>query len=126
MLFHDEVRPTKDVPTGGKKPSTKELDKAVAIVEELATEWDPDRYTDCYRERLKRVIEAKRKRRTIEAPSPEREPSPVPDLMDALERLRAGEDPRAEAHGADEDSGGQRSRGRGGRRGARKRTKASN
>jgi DNA end-binding protein Ku len=99
MLFHDETRLTKDVPTGGKKPSKKQLDNAIAIVEELSTAWDPEGYTDCYRERLKRVIDAKRKRKTIEVPKPEKEPDPVPDLMAALEvtleRLRQGEDPRA-------------------------------
>ncbi len=98
MLFHDEVRPSKAVPTGGKKPSREQLEGAVAIVEELSTEWDPGSYTDCYRERLKRVIDAKRKRKTIEVPKPEKEPDPVPDLMAALEatleRLRQGEDPR--------------------------------
>jgi DNA end-binding protein Ku len=86
MLFHDEVRPTKDIPTGGKKPTKKQLDNAVAIVEELSADWDPESYKDCYRERLKRVIDAKRKRKTIEIPSPEKEPSPAPDLMAALER----------------------------------------
>ncbi len=99
MLFHDEVRPTKEIPTGGKKPAKKALDTAVAIIEELSTDWDPESYEDCYRERLKRVIDAKRKRRTIHAPKQEEEPGPVPDLMAALERslerLRDGEDPRA-------------------------------
>ena len=100
MRFDDEVRPTKGIPTGGKKPSRKQLDNAVAIVEELSTSWEADRYEDCYRERLRRVIDAKRRRKTVEAPSPEKEPDPAPDLMDALERtlerLRRGEDPRAE------------------------------
>jgi DNA end-binding protein Ku len=86
MLFHDEIRPTKDIPTGGKKPSKKPLDAAVAIIEGLSTDWEPDRYQDCYRERLKRVIDAKRKHKTIEVPKPEKEPEPVPDLMAALER----------------------------------------
>jgi DNA end-binding protein Ku len=107
MLFHDEVRPTKGIETGGKKPPKKQLDGAVAIIEELSTEWEPERYEDCYRERLRRVIEAKRKRRTIEVPAQEREPDPVPNLMDALERtlerLKQGEDPRA-----DEDASGSR------------------
>jgi DNA end-binding protein Ku len=98
MLFADEVRPTKDIPTGGKKPSKKQVDNASAIIEELSTEWEPARYRDCYRERLKRVIDAKRRRKTIHAPKPEREPAPAPDLMAALEetleRLRNGEDPR--------------------------------
>jgi DNA end-binding protein Ku len=113
MLFHDEIRPTKPIPTGGKKPAKKELDQAVALVEALSTDWDPESYDDCYRERLRRVIEDKRKRRTIEAPEPEKEPSPAPDLMDALQRaldnVRSGKDPRAEAEsedGADGDLDG--------------------
>jgi DNA end-binding protein Ku len=100
MLFADEVRPTKGIPAGGKKPSANALKNAVAIIEELSTEWDPGSYKDCYRQRLKRVIDAKRSRRTIDTPEPEKEPDPVSDLMAALdatlERLRNGEDPRAE------------------------------
>jgi non-homologous end joining protein Ku len=50
------------------------------------------------------VIDAKRKRKTIHAPKPEKEPEPVSDLMAALdetlERLRKGEDIRAEQDGA--------------------------
>jgi DNA end-binding protein Ku len=103
MLFHDEIRPTKPVPTGGKKPAKKELDQATALIEALSTDWDPERYEDCYRERLRRVIEDKRRRRTIEAPEPEKEPDPAPDLMDALQRaldnVRSGKDPRAEQDG---------------------------
>jgi DNA end-binding protein Ku len=89
MRFHDEVRPTRQIPTGGKKPSKKQLDQAVALIEELATDWDPESYEDCYRERLRRVIDDKRKRRKIEAPEPEREPSTTPDLMAALEQTLA-------------------------------------
>ena len=107
MLFHDEVRPAKDVPTGGKKPAKAAVDNAVAIIEELSTEWDPERYEDCYRERLRQVIERKRKGQTIEAPTVEREPKPVPDLMEALERtlanVKAGDDPRAEPESEDGD-----------------------
>jgi DNA end-binding protein Ku len=114
MLFHDEVRPAKDVESGGKKPSKKQLDTAVAIVEGLSTDWDPGRYQDCYRERLKRVIDAKRKRKTIEVPKPEKEPKPAPDLMDALERtleqLRDGEQPRSERRASDGAKSGGRSR----------------
>jgi DNA end-binding protein Ku len=111
MLFHDEVRPTKPIPTGGKKPTKKQLDQAVALIEALSTDWDPSRYKDCYRERLRRVIESKRKRRKIEVPDAEAEPAPAPDLMAALERalenVRSGKDPRADADG-DESSNGER------------------
>jgi len=105
MIFGDEVRPTKGIPTGGKKPASKQLDGAVAIIEKLSTDWQPERYQDCYRERLKRVIDDKRKRKTIRAPKTEKEPEPVSDLMAALDetlaRLRKGEDPRT---GQDEDA----------------------
>jgi DNA end-binding protein Ku len=100
MRFHDEVRPTKPIPTGGKKPSKKQVDQAAALIEALSTDWDPTNYDDCYRERLRRVIEHKRKRRKIEAPEPEKEPAPVPDLMEALQRavenVRAGRDVRSQ------------------------------
>jgi DNA end-binding protein Ku len=124
MRFHDEVRPTKDIPTGGKKPSKKQREGAVAIVEELSADWEPERYQDCYRERLKRVIDAKRKRRTIEVPKPEKEPSPAPDLMDALERtlerLRNGEDPRAEEPEESGDGAGSKGKAK-----SRRRSRAS-
>ena len=100
MLFHDEVRPTKPIPTGGKKPTRKQLDQAVALIEALATDWEPGSYEDCYRERLRRVIESKRRRRKIEVPEVEKEPAPAPDLMAALERalenVRSGRGPRAD------------------------------
>jgi DNA end-binding protein Ku len=107
MLFHDEVRPTKPIQSGGKKPSKQQLDQAVAVIEELSTDWDPERYEDCYRERLLKVIERKRKRQAIEAPEPEKEPSPAADLMEALKQsldnVRAGRDPRADSDDGDGD-----------------------
>jgi DNA end-binding protein Ku len=130
MLFHDEARPTKDIPTGGKKPSKKQLDNAMAIVEELSTDWDPERYKDCYRERLKRVIDAKRKRKTIEVPSPQKEPAPAPDLMEALERtlaeLAGGGDGRSKTGRSDAKRGGKNSGSRGATSTSRtRRTKSS-
>ena len=57
------------------------------------------------------MIESKRKRRKIEVPEQEREPSPVPDLMAALQRtienVRSGRDLRsAGGDGADGDGDG--------------------
>jgi DNA end-binding protein Ku len=101
MLFHDEVRPAKPIPTGGKKPTKQQLDQAVAVIEELTEDWKPERYEDCYRERLEDVIKRKRKRQKIEVPKSESEPSPADDLMEALKRslenVQAGRDPRATA-----------------------------
>jgi DNA end-binding protein Ku len=96
MLFHDEVRPAKDVDTGGRKPAKAQLDAAKALVEALATDWDPERYRDCYRERLLEVIERKRKGKRISAPKSGRDAGgPPPDIMaalkESLERARSGE-----------------------------------
>src|SRR5690349_17934752 len=47
MLFADEVRSTKDVETATQKshkPTPKQVNAAVAVIEELTTEWDPSRY----------------------------------------------------------------------------------
>jgi DNA end-binding protein Ku len=91
LRFHDEIRPTKGIPTPTKKdkPSKKEVDGAVALIEALACPWDPDRYEDRYAKRLKKVVQRKRKGQTVEAPEREQEPSPVPDLMAALEQSLA-------------------------------------
>lgn len=88
MRFHDEVRPTKGVPTPTKrdKPAKKEVDQAVALIEALACPWDPERYEDSFQKRLKKIVRRKRKGQTVEVPEPEKEPSPVPDLMEALEQ----------------------------------------
>jgi DNA end-binding protein Ku len=87
LLFHDEVRPTKGIPTPPKqaKPAKKEVDQAVALIEALSCDWDPGRYEDRYEKRLKRIVNRKRKGETIKAPKAEDEPSPVDDLMAALE-----------------------------------------
>jgi DNA end-binding protein Ku len=89
LRFGDEIRPAKDIDAGGKKPSKRQLDQAVALIEALSDEWDPSAWKDYYRERLKDVIARKRKGKRISAPRREEEPSPAPDLMAALERSLA-------------------------------------
>jgi DNA end-binding protein Ku len=89
MRFADEVRSAKDIDTSGKKPTKQQLDHAVALIEALSTDWDPGAWKDCYRARLEDVIERKRKGKRISPPKQEKEPSPVPDLMAALERSLA-------------------------------------
>jgi DNA end-binding protein Ku len=87
MLFHDELRPAGDVDTGkARKPAKTRLDRAVAIIEELSCDWEPERHRDAYRERLLKVIEDKKGGKTITPPKAESEPGPVPDLMAALEQ----------------------------------------
>ena len=89
MRFADEVRTIKDVDAATQKshkPSKKQLDAAVAVIEELSCDWEPDKFTDRYRARLKRVVDRKRKGETIKAPAASEPPAPAPDLMAALEQ----------------------------------------
>jgi DNA end-binding protein Ku len=96
MAFADEIRPLKDLdlPTKKHQPSKKELDNAVALIEELSTDFDPKRYKDRHRDRLMKIIQRKRKGQTIKAPADPEQPKAVPDLLEALERsleeVRAG------------------------------------
>jgi DNA end-binding protein Ku len=86
MLFPDEIRPTNDVDTGSaRKPPKQQVERAVVVVQELSTEWKPSRYKDRYRKRLQKLIASKEKGGTITVPDVVEEPTPAPDLMEALE-----------------------------------------
>ncbi len=87
MRFADELA---DISTfsfpaaGGVRP--QELEMAKALVESLAAEWDPGKYTDDYRENLMKVIRAKLKGR---APTLHmREEPQSAEVVDLMERLR--------------------------------------
>jgi DNA end-binding protein Ku len=89
LLWHDEVRPTDPIPTPTKKdaPAKKEVDAAIELIESFSCDWDPSRYEDSFQKRLREIVKRKGKGRTVEIPDEkEEQPSPVPDLMAALER----------------------------------------
>jgi DNA end-binding protein Ku len=89
MLFADETRATKDIDAATQKahkPARKQLDAAVAVIEALSDDWDPGEYKDRYRDRLRKVLQRKRKGETITLPDADEAPEPTPDLMEALER----------------------------------------
>jgi DNA end-binding protein Ku len=69
---------------GIRKP---ELDMAKALVNSLAAEWDPAKYTDEYRANLLRIIQAKLKGKEVHlAPAEEPRQAEVVDLMERLRR----------------------------------------
>ena len=68
-----------------------ELDMAKALVNSLAAEWDPSKYTDQYRENLLRIIQGKMKGKEVELEAGEApRQAEVVDLMERLRQSLAG------------------------------------
>jgi DNA end-binding protein Ku len=105
MLWPDEVRAARfDFLDEDIEARPAELAMAGSLIESMAAEFDPDAYTDNYREALQEVIDAKVAGRDVVAPEePEAAPTAAVDLMAALrasvERARKarGEDDEEEA-----------------------------
>ncbi|MDQ0217883.1 Ku protein [Peribacillus cavernae] len=86
--FPDEVRPSADVPNipTGENITKKELDTAVLLIDQLTTEFEPDKYHDEYRTALLDLIESKKTgKKTVSAKEKEPAVSNVTDLMAALQ-----------------------------------------
>jgi DNA end-binding protein Ku len=69
-----------------KQAGKKELDMATSLVKSLAADWDPEKYTDDYRENLMRVIKAKMKGKQADLVA--EEPPRDAKVVDLMERLR--------------------------------------
>jgi DNA end-binding protein Ku len=90
MLFPDEVVQPDSVEElaavdGDVKTTKRELDMAKQLIESLSGDFDANRYSDQYRERVLDLIERKAAGETITVEAPEPERQEVPDLMSALE-----------------------------------------
>jgi DNA end-binding protein Ku len=90
MLFSDEVIPAESLEElaagdGDVQTSDRELAMANQLIESLASDFEPEKYRDEYRERVLDLIERKAQGETIVIEEPEAEPEKVPDLMAALE-----------------------------------------
>jgi DNA end-binding protein Ku len=86
MYFADEIR---EAPGYGKTDNIKlrpqEIELAEQLVSSLSEEFNLERYHDEFQARLKKLIEAKQKGRTVSAePKPHR--APVIDIMAALKK----------------------------------------
>jgi DNA end-binding protein Ku len=73
-----------DLPAAGRADK-RELGLARQLIDTLASNWEPSRYRDTYREVLLKVIEQKVKGEPFSPPAPRR-PGRVANLMDALRR----------------------------------------
>jgi DNA end-binding protein Ku len=105
MLWPDEVRkPSFEFLGDDVEARPAELAMAGSLIESMAADFDPDQYTDNYREALQEVIDAKVAGREVVQPEEaEAPPSAAVDLMAALrasvERARSA---RGETGDADE------------------------
>jgi len=87
MRFADELVDAGTLGLPGDVEIRKaELEMAKALVNSLAAEWDPVKYTDQYRENLLRIIKAKMKGKKATVKSDE-EPRQA-EVIDLMERLR--------------------------------------
>jgi DNA end-binding protein Ku len=98
MRFADELADPQPLGFPANEGIRKgELDMAKALVNSLAAEWEPEKYTDQYLENLMRIIKgkAKGKKVTLEAGETPRK-GEVVDLMERLRRSldQAGGTPR--------------------------------
>jgi DNA end-binding protein Ku len=84
MHFADEIRPHDELaPDGRKKPDKRELQMAMQLIDNFSGKFEPERYTDTYRDTLCEIIKAKRKGKDVHVQKVE-EPEETPDILAAL------------------------------------------
>ncbi|GAA0605744.1 Ku protein [Virgibacillus siamensis] len=86
--YPDEVRAVQDVPNVPEDTETakKELDTAKMLIDQLTTEFDPEKYKDDYRTALLELIEEKKNQDEVTTAKEKPKPDNVTNLMDALEQ----------------------------------------
>jgi DNA end-binding protein Ku len=87
MLYDDEVVPINGIEgiPEGIELSDREVAMAEQLVASLATDFEPSKYRDEYRDRVLGLIEAKAEGQVIAAPPATTPAAPVVDLVAALE-----------------------------------------
>jgi DNA end-binding protein Ku len=89
LFFADEVRDARPLlrDLEGAEVRDRELEIAHHLIEALATEWEPSRYGDEYREELLRMIAERAPEHVPEEPAAPREAGArIDELMEALRR----------------------------------------
>jgi DNA end-binding protein Ku len=87
MRFREELVPVTDYDFPRAQLRAPEVKMARQLVDSLAAEWDPEKYTNEYRANLLKIIEAKRKNRSPRLVRQEVETDDT--VVDLMERLRA-------------------------------------
>jgi DNA end-binding protein Ku len=95
MYYNHEIRQVDEFRTDTSLVKDKELALATNLIEALAADFEPGKYTDEYRDNLLRMIEAKKAGEEVVA-TPEPQQAKVVDIMEALKAsLAAAKKPAA-------------------------------
>ena len=105
MHFADEVRAAAEHEPEAEEPTERELQIARSLIGELSGDFEPEKYSDTYRDALCEIIESKSAGEAIEPARTEEDKKPTPDLMAALEASLA------DVRGASKGNGGSASKG---------------
>lgn len=88
MFYADELRQEHSFRAEPRLVSDKELALAKSLIENLAAPFEPEKYSDTYRERVEQLIESQIKGQKIVMP-PAAKAAPVIDIMEALQKSLA-------------------------------------
>ena len=88
MFYSDEIRQVEEFHTDTSQVKDKELALAKMLIESLAADFEPQKYTDTYRTNLQKLIQAKLEGQQIVA-TPTPHIAPVIDIMEALKKSLA-------------------------------------
>lgn len=84
MYYPDEVRATDEFRTNRGLVQDRELLMAKSLIQALAAPFEPTKYSDGYREKVRAMIDAKIQGQEVVAAPVEQEMAPVIDIMEAL------------------------------------------
>lgn len=121
LHWADEVRDPAGVPDvapgGHTEPTRQELETAHRLIDALTVDWHPEDYHDTYEERVRELVEAKRRGEEVVGEAGPPRTTDVVDLMAALERSVARARSRTSGENGTKDGGGEET-GRGVARGS--------
>jgi DNA end-binding protein Ku len=88
MRYDEEIREAPEVEAGkSEKISTKEVQLAIKLIEQLTEKFNPAAFKDTYIAELKKVIKAKAAGKKIHIAEPKKETTAtVKDLMEVLKQ----------------------------------------
>lgn len=96
LRYADEIRDAGELKIPGKNAKTaisdKELKMAMALVEGMSEDWEPEQYHDTYREDVLALIEKKvkaKQTKIITMPDPDEKPAKATNVIDLVSLLQA-------------------------------------